>query len=218
LIIILPSFGCLYITVWGCKNEEDLDLAARGMLTAVYLLSLFLCLWALFMVTFTEPGIMPSVYMNTKMQNADVKKINVYKDYYVEYQGRQELAETMENQKITNPIDKYFCLNKFKYLPAHNQNERTGQADMYAHGFIEPRKRHNKMSYCHTCQHLRPPRSFHCSQCGVCVEVHDHHCPWVGTCVGYRNVKYFIAFLFWTGMHALLTCAICIAIFFIASE
>lgn len=74
------------------------------------------------------------------------------------------------------------------------------------------------MSYCNTCQHLRPPRSFHCSQCGVCVEVHDHHCPWVGTCIGYRNVKYFIAFLFWTGMHALFTCAICVAIFFIASD
>lgn len=58
------------------------------------------------------------------------------------------------------------------------------------------------MSYCGSCDILRPPRSFHCSTCGCCVEVHDHHCPWVGTCVGRRNIRYFIGFIFWTSIHA----------------
>jgi len=70
---------------------------------------------------------------------------------------------------------------------------------------VDKKKKHNRLSYCETCEFLRPPRSFHCAQCGVCVEVHDHHCPWVGTCIGYRNLKYFIAFLFWTGIIALVT-------------
>ena len=64
---------------------------------------------------------------------------------------------------------------------------------------------YNTLSYCNTCQILRPPRSFHCGICGFCVEVHDHHCPWMGTCIGKRNTRYFILFLFYTGMHALLT-------------
>ena len=71
--------------------------------------------------------------------------------------------------------------------------------------------KHNKLSYCNTCKLLRPPRSFHCGSCGVCVEVHDHHCPWVGTCVGQRNARYFVGFLLFTFIHAMVTFAICLS-------
>jgi len=59
------------------------------------------------------------------------------------------------------------------------------------------------LSYCLTCNILRPPRSFHCSSCDVCIEVQDHHCPWMGTCVGKRNIRYFILFLLLTSFHAI---------------
>lgn len=37
---------------------------------------------------------------------------------------------------------------------------------------------------CPTCMIIKTPRVFHCDTCNVCVSVHDHHCPWVGGCIG----------------------------------
>ncbi|KAI0077000.1 zf-DHHC-domain-containing protein [Panus rudis PR-1116 ss-1] len=51
--------------------------------------------------------------------------------------------------------------------------------------------------YCYKDGFVKPLRAHHCRACGTCILKYDHHCPWVGQCVGARNHKYFVNFLEW---------------------
>ena len=53
----------------------------------------------------------------------------------------------------------------------------------------------HRVRFCYTCQIIRPLGVSHCKTCNICVEKFDHHCPWVGNCIGKNNYKYFFIFL-----------------------
>ncbi len=42
----------------------------------------------------------------------------------------------------------------------------------------------------------QPPGAVHCPDCNVCIQGFDHHCPWMGTCIGEKNYTLFLAFNF----------------------
>eukprot|EP00826_Nyctotherus_ovalis_P026031 TRINITY_DN2028_c0_g1_i3.p1 TRINITY_DN2028_c0_g1~~TRINITY_DN2028_c0_g1_i3.p1 ORF type:complete len:151 (-),score=4.71 TRINITY_DN2028_c0_g1_i3:63-515(-) len=55
----------------------------------------------------------------------------------------------------------------------------------------------NVAKYCKKCRvKYRSGKSIiHCVSCDVCIEGHDHHCPWVGKCIGKKNKVPFYMFL-----------------------
>lgn len=60
----------------------------------------------------------------------------------------------------------------------------------------------NATNACDVCCVFKPPRTHHCSRCQRCSLKYDHHCPWVGRCIGYRNYKHYLQFVYATWLLA----------------
>jgi len=56
---------------------------------------------------------------------------------------------------------------------------------------------------CRRCNSFKPKRAHHCSICKRCIIKMDHHCPWVNNCIGIKNHKYFLLFIFYTCLSCL---------------
>ena len=65
------------------------------------------------------------------------------------------------------------------------------------------------LRFCYTCHIYRLPRMSHCSICDNCVDSFDHHCPWTGTCIGRRNYRSFLCFVWATAFTIVWTGVLC---------
>jgi hypothetical protein len=58
---------------------------------------------------------------------------------------------------------------------------------------VPPSEMH-QWKWCDFCQVYQPPGGAHCPECNVCIAGYDHHCVWMGTCIGRRNYRQFVRF------------------------
>lgn len=87
-------------------------------------------------------------------------------------------------------ILKYFTSISFTYLQV---------AFIYC-GLKDPGVMFPSMEIDMNCQNTCPrcgaeKIGYHCSRCDICIQGHDHHCGFIGKCVGQGNLKAFYALL-----------------------
>ncbi|KAI8602901.1 DHHC palmitoyltransferase-domain-containing protein [Dissophora ornata] len=88
-------------------------------------------------------------------------------------------------------------------------NIGQGAGLMQQQGLVEPpvatlsiTKRDGRRRWCDICKMGKPDRCHHCSECNKCVLRMDHHCPWIGGCIGYKNHKFFYLFIYYSSVVA----------------
>ncbi|GFO44885.1 palmitoyltransferase [Plakobranchus ocellatus] len=56
---------------------------------------------------------------------------------------------------------------------------------------------------CKDCLAMSPPRGKHCPLCKHCILKRDHHCYFVGCCIGFHNQRFFVCFCLYGGLGGL---------------
>jgi hypothetical protein len=59
-----------------------------------------------------------------------------------------------------------------------------------------------EVAECKICCQAKPPRYYHCRHCNSCIYRLDHHCGFVGNCVGQYNFKVYVHLLINGFFHA----------------
>ena len=86
---------------------------------------------------------------------------------------------------------------------------KLSEQDLKANCFLKKKKyyfirgRKFKVKFCSTCHIFRGPGVSHCKKCDNCVENFDHHCPWLGNCIGKNNYYYFFIFLIFVNVFVI---------------
>jgi hypothetical protein len=124
-------------------------------------------------------------------------------------------------------ISEYFSLEKllskenYDRVSMNNDSKLTNKQNKSLEKHMQriglhllTRNPHGQVRVCFTCKIIKPDRAYHCKKCAKCILKRDHHCPWLNTCIGHSNQKYFILFLFYSVVYtAFMLITICVFLF-----
>ncbi|KAJ8490538.1 hypothetical protein OPV22_012259 [Ensete ventricosum] len=146
--------------------------------TAIYLVLYLATLVQYFFTSYSSPGYVIDVMMAGSGTHATSANLSSF--------DQRQITTRNKNPSPSTQINSSVWLRQVM--------------DLYPPGFSS---RTWTCSYCHI---IQPPRSKHCHDCDKCVLQFDHHCAWLGTCIGKKNHCRFWWYIFeetilciWTG-------------------
>lgn len=164
--------------------ETTHDKTTFPITITIFALSFLLTIYTFLLVTMTEPGYLPTLPAI-----------------------KQAVEDPVLFLKTKPQIEQ---LNKI-YMELCPPDEPESISDEYVLS-LHDNPPSDKIFYaCSTCALFRPTNTTsHCRECNKCVCGFDHHCGFLGICVGSRNRKNFCALLVSTIMLCICSLGICI--------
>ncbi|KAI9290604.1 zf-DHHC-domain-containing protein [Neoconidiobolus thromboides FSU 785] len=196
----VPVVLCLMVVFWSyyafnfvycldvfIKIFENTGLAA--FLMSVYHVLFIFFIWTYLMVVFIHPG-------TPKQAWEELKKKEIERQQALEENHSFLDAEItpLQQVKIIEPEQ------LTKLLPDNRGNSTSNDGPVFQMITV---KQSGERRFCRKCNFDKPDRTHHCSICGECILKMDHHCPWINSCVGYHNQKYFLLFIFYANLFCL---------------
>lgn len=178
-------------------------------LTSVLLLAMDV--WAYAMAVLIPPGRVPAVFRQRATKSASLALSTFYEPL-----PRSESPAALYPPAATGfNAQQHGRLRTFgskaaeedgAAAPAEPSPETVSSPPLRPHEqfFFNPKAnsytsvQNNYLNFCPMCATYKPPRAHHCSRCNFCVLKYDHHCPWLGQCVGFFNYKNYLLVLLYT--------------------
>ncbi|XP_057543596.1 protein S-acyltransferase 10-like isoform X1 [Amaranthus tricolor] len=188
LKIALVMIHLIYVTILFFVDRHDLIQTAKRhpWYTGLYLLLFVVTLIQYFITSNSSPGYVLDAIRVVEEGNSWAPLVS----------SKQPATSKNESFVITVDGDP-----KARSLLGNNATWTKLVMEMYP-----PRSSMRQLTctYCHV---LQPPRAKHCHDCNKCVLRFDHHCDWLGTCIGQGNHCRFwwyiceeTALCLWTGI------------------
>lgn len=189
-LISLFILQTIWLSIFAFKISYLQDTLKIIILPVIYGISMIIVLYCLYFITFMDPGMLKTSVEIDKMFNIkkpliDLRElIKLIKDIHLNFAPNLELVPDVDLLNTTS----YQLIDIVLYVDKNIPE--TFIVDQLESNSLK------KLTFCETCNVLRPPGTSHCSRCNACILNFDHHCPWLGTCIGAKNHSYFVALLF----------------------
>eukprot|EP00796_Vickermania_ingenoplastis_P004159 gene4159-3000_t len=175
------------------------------LLISIFLFVMFV--WAYYMAVTTPPGAVPRAFHQHSRKSAALAIATFFEPLpfpAVRGAASTEVGPLHRARAAYPDVPRRLPATHIRIFPVGGGEASTSKPEEEEEFFFNPRANsytslnNRYLNFCPMCTTYKPPRAHHCSHCHRCILRYDHHCPWLGQCVGFYNYKNFLLLLLYT--------------------